>query len=178
MLILIILLILLRSELNKDHSLFFLDQYPHSASCTLSLIRASNEPTKSFSAPISRDEDAPKVLSLYKPKATFSAGNFIDPRMEMMSEGEGVDRINNEYIHKVRKVTIDVQKWVDKTLDDPVDLNEYIQVNIHGMEKKTEKIDPGQIEAAKTISNNFRSELEMALTSWKPRFLNKKKGRC
>jgi hypothetical protein len=54
--------------------------------------------------------------------------------MEMMSEVEGVDRINNEYIHKERNVTIDVQKWVYKTLDDPVDLHEYIQVNIHGME--------------------------------------------
>lgn len=141
------------------------------------LIKSTEERAKS--APVSRDEEThPKaVLSLYKPKATFSAGNFIDPRMEMMNDGDGVDRINNDYIHKVRKVTVDVQKWVDKTLDDPVDLNEYIQVNIHGMERKLEKIDPVQIESAKNISNNFRNELEMALTSWKPQFLNKKKGK-
>jgi hypothetical protein len=145
------------------------------------LIRAATDTkTKPSDDPASKDEEAPAkaVLSLYKPKPTFSSGNFVDPRLEMMgdADGEGVDRINNDYIHKVRKVTVDVQKWVDKTLDDPVDLNEYIQVNIHGrMNKKTEKIDPAQIEAAKNISNSFRGELEMALTSWKPQFLNKKK---
>lgn len=49
--------------------------------------------------------------------------------ISLILEGE---QVNDEYIHRVRKVTFEVQKWVDKTLHTPVDLQEYIAVNLEG----------------------------------------------
>jgi hypothetical protein len=139
-------------------------------------IVTEEERQKAFNlqSPGGEEPQTPKAMLWHKPKPKY--GKFIDPRNEV-SDGDGEDRINNAYIHKVRKVTIDVQKWVEKSLDDPVDLASYIDVNIHGLEKAEEKADPVQVENAKNVSNTFRTEMETALTSWKPQFLNKKKGK-
>lgn len=77
----------------------------------------------------------------------------------------------------MKEVAKNVQQWVGQKLDDPVDLEEYIDVHIHGKANKTLKPTQAQTDAKQAAANAFRSDLEDALTSWKPQFLYNKKGK-
>jgi hypothetical protein len=114
------------------------------------------------------------------PRPTYCEKNLANPAQETdtaTENGDG-DGPDSEYIRRVRKVTVDVQGWAVKTLDEhDVDLEEYISVKYHGNAKKTLKIDPVKVEEVKVASNAFRAELEAALVSWTPQFLNNSKGK-
>lgn len=124
-------------------------------------------------APVQEDS----VKPVKKPRP-YSHSNLVDPSIEADSIAEKGDRIDADYTLKIKKMSSEIQKWVEATLETSVDLEEYIAMNITGT-GVPKKEPPRPESASKPIPSNvgFQAELESALTSWKPQFLSSKKGK-
>ncbi|KAJ3390083.1 hypothetical protein HDU92_000675 [Lobulomyces angularis] len=114
------------------------------------------------------------------------------------------ERIDIEFTSKIKEVTNGLSEWVNSTLESPVNLQEYIEQHILTAkdvsedqlryealtEKKKPKMEK-KLTAAEThimehlnlkkekevAEYGFLNELETAMNTWKPTYLNKKKGK-
>ncbi len=96
------------------------------------------------------------------------------------------DRIDMEFGTKIKNVTRGLGGWLKQTLESEVDLTEYIHQNIQQTEEqkpakqrqthlyKTNQVPSEEKEERKY---EFVQELEAAMSTWKPSFLNNKKGK-